>query len=65
MPYDVLPEPTDPDRLEYLVVQPDTLIFQEGEQGYCAYMLQRGRVEVSVDRGGRPLILLVHARRGA
>jgi EAL domain-containing protein (putative c-di-GMP-specific phosphodiesterase class I) len=45
----------------YLLVEPGTVIFQEGERGFCAYMIERGRVEISVERSGQKIVL---ANRG-
>jgi diguanylate cyclase len=45
----------------YLLVDRDTVIFQEGERGVCAYMIERGRVEISVERSGQKIVL---AHRG-
>jgi EAL domain-containing protein (putative c-di-GMP-specific phosphodiesterase class I) len=47
---------------EHVIVRQGTVIFREGDVGHCAYMLLRGRVEVSVTRPGTPLVL---AERGA
>jgi len=44
---------------EHVIVTQGTVIFEQGDTGYCAYMLLRGRVEISVMRGGRPLVLAV------
>jgi EAL domain-containing protein (putative c-di-GMP-specific phosphodiesterase class I) len=40
-----------------LVVEPGTVIFREGERGCCAYVIERGRVEISVERSGQKIIL--------
>jgi EAL domain-containing protein (putative c-di-GMP-specific phosphodiesterase class I) len=45
----------------YLLVDRDTVIFHEGERGFCAYMIERGRVEISVERSGQKIVL---AHRG-
>jgi EAL domain-containing protein (putative c-di-GMP-specific phosphodiesterase class I)/CRP-like cAMP-binding protein len=40
-----------------LVVEPGTVIFREGERGSCAYVIERGRVEISVERSGQKIVL--------
>jgi EAL domain-containing protein (putative c-di-GMP-specific phosphodiesterase class I) len=41
----------------YLLVEQGTVIFEEGERGFCAYMIERGRVEISVERSGQKIVL--------
>lgn len=48
-----------PSPFEHFVFPPGTPIFREGEPGDCAYVIERGRVEISSLRGGRPVRLAV------
>jgi len=36
---------------------PDEYLFQEGDPGDCAYIIESGLVEVSLDKGGRKLVI--------
>ena len=36
---------------------PDEFLFEEGDPGECAYIIESGSVEVSLDKGGRKLII--------
>ena len=36
---------------------PDEYIFEEGDPGDCAYIIESGSVEVSLDKGGRKLVI--------
>ena len=49
------------DTESYLLVETGTVIFNEGERGFCAYVIERGRVEISVERSGQKVVL---AERG-
>jgi EAL domain-containing protein (putative c-di-GMP-specific phosphodiesterase class I) len=49
--------------LERLVFPPGTPVFREGEPGDCAYVIERGRVEISALRGGRPVRLALLGER--
>jgi EAL domain-containing protein (putative c-di-GMP-specific phosphodiesterase class I) len=46
---------------EYVSFEPGGIVFREGESGYCAYFIERGEVEISVERNGGRVVL---ARRG-
>ncbi len=46
--------------LDSLLVKKGTVIFREGEYGYCAYIVERGQVEISVQRAGEKVILDRH-----
>jgi diguanylate cyclase len=48
-----------PSPFEHHVFPPGTPIFREGEPGDCAYVIERGRVEISSLRNGRPVRLAV------
>ena len=48
-----------PSPFEHHVFPPGTPIFREGEPGDCAYVIERGRVEISALRTGRPVRLAV------
>ena len=45
------------DALEYVVVEAGNLVFREGEHGYCAYLIEKGTVEISVMRSGERIVL--------
>lgn len=49
--------------LERLVFPPGTPVFREGEPGDCAYVIERGRVEISALRGGQPVRLALLGER--
>jgi EAL domain-containing protein (putative c-di-GMP-specific phosphodiesterase class I) len=49
------------DRLEYVVVEAGKTVFREGDRGYCAYLIEKGGVEISVTRSDARIVL---ARRG-
>lgn len=49
------------DTLEYVVVEAGNLVFREGDRGYCAYLIEKGVIEISVVRSGERI---VPARRG-
>ena len=36
---------------------PDEFLFEEGDPGECAYIIESGLVEVSLDKGGRKLVI--------
>jgi len=36
---------------------PDEFLFEEGDPGECAYIIESGSVEVSLDKGGRKLVI--------
>ena len=36
---------------------PDEFLFEEGDPGDCAYIIESGSVEVSLDKGGRKLVI--------
>jgi len=36
---------------------PDEFLFEEGDAGECAYIIESGSVEVSLDKGGRKLVI--------
>lgn len=44
------------------VVEAGSVVFQEGEPGECAYIIERGRVEVSVLRNGRKVPLAIFSQ---
>lgn len=48
-----------PSPFEHHVFPPGTPIFREGEPGDCAYVIERGRVEISSLRNGKPVRLAV------
>ncbi|HSL83646.1 MAG TPA: EAL domain-containing protein [Thermoanaerobaculia bacterium] len=52
-----------PPTLERLVFPPGTPVFREGEPGDCAYVIERGRVEITALRGGRPVRLALLGER--
>jgi EAL domain-containing protein (putative c-di-GMP-specific phosphodiesterase class I) len=45
------------DRLEYVVVEAGKTVFREGDRGYCAYLIEKGRVEISVTRSDARIVL--------
>lgn len=45
------------ERLNQLIVEPGTEIFTEGDFGDCAYIVERGSVEVSIGRGADRMVL--------
>lgn len=45
------------DTLEYVVVEAGNLVFREGDRGYCAYLIEKGAVEISVIRSGESIVL--------
>ncbi len=49
--------------LERVVFRPATSVFREGEPGDCAYVIERGRVEITALRSGRPVRLAVLGER--
>jgi EAL domain-containing protein (putative c-di-GMP-specific phosphodiesterase class I)/CRP-like cAMP-binding protein len=49
------------DRLEYVVVEAGKTVFREGDRGYCAYLIEKGGVEISVARSDARIVL---GRRG-
>jgi EAL domain-containing protein (putative c-di-GMP-specific phosphodiesterase class I) len=49
------------DRLEYVVVEAGKTVFREGDRGYCAYLIEKGGVEISVTRSDARIVL---GRRG-
>lgn len=49
--------------LERAVFPPATSVFREGEPGDCAYVIERGRVEITALRSGRPVRLAVLGER--
>lgn len=50
-------------RLERRTFAPGASVFREGEPGDCAYVIERGRVEITALRGGRPMRLAVLGER--
>lgn len=44
------------------MVAKGAVVFQEGDFGPCAYLIERGRVEISIERNGEKVVL---AERGA
>ncbi len=36
---------------------PDEFLFEEGDPGYCAYIIESGSVEISLDKSGRKLVI--------
>jgi diguanylate cyclase len=49
------------DRPEYVVVETGRTVFREGDRGYCAYLIEKGSVEISVTRSDARIVL---GRRG-
>lgn len=49
--------------VERIVFSAGTPIFREGEPGDCAYVIERGRVEITALRSGRPVRLAVLGER--
>jgi EAL domain-containing protein (putative c-di-GMP-specific phosphodiesterase class I) len=49
--------------VERIVFPPGTPVFREGEPGDCAYVIERGRVEITSLRSGRPVRLAVLGTR--
>jgi len=49
--------------VERIVFPPGTPVFREGEPGDCAYVIERGRVEITSLRSGRPVSLAVLGAR--
>jgi CRP-like cAMP-binding protein len=47
--------------LEYIVVEAGQAVFREGDHGYCAYLIEKGAVEISVKRPDAKIVL---GRRG-
>jgi len=46
--------------LEYSTYfDPDEFLFEEGDPGECAYIIESGSVEVSLDKGGRKLVIAI------
>lgn len=45
------------ERLNQLIVEAGTEIFSEGEYGDCAYIVERGAVEISIGRGADRVVL--------
>ena len=41
----------------HILVDEGTVIFREGQRGYSAYLIERGEVEISVNRNGRDVRL--------
>jgi EAL domain-containing protein (putative c-di-GMP-specific phosphodiesterase class I) len=48
--------------LEQIFVPRGEVVFREGEPGHCAYLIERGAIEIVVERGGKSMVL---ARRTA
>ena len=46
--------------LDTLLVEKGKVIFREGDYGYCAYIIERGQVEISVHRAGQKVTLDRH-----
>ena len=49
------------DKLEYIVIEAGKTAFREGDRGYCAYLIEKGTVEISVTRSDARIVI---ARRG-
>lgn len=49
--------------MEHIVFPAGTPVFREGEPGDCAYVIERGRVEITSLRSGRPVRLAVLGER--
>lgn len=43
--------------LDALIVAKGAEVFREGDFGSCAYLIERGRVEISIERSGRSVVL--------
>ncbi len=39
------------DELEHITYQPGDQIFEEGSEGDCAYLIERGRIDISTRKG--------------
>lgn len=53
--------PSQQNGLDALVVAKGADVFREGDFGSCAYLIERGRVEISLDRDGERVVLAERA----